>query len=50
MFSFEMRPLGQFLFVCLYFFFVSYVSYPKDVKKIIGMMNVRWPDVIHQHI
>ena len=33
MFSFEMRPLGQFLFVCLYFFFVSYVSYPKDVKK-----------------
>ena len=29
---------------------VSYVSYPIDVKKKIGMMNVRWPDAIHPHI
>ena len=51
MFSSEIRPLGQFLFVCLFipFFVVSFVPYPKDVKKI-GMMNVRWPDAIHQHI
>ena len=47
MFSFEIRPLGQFcLFVCLYLF----CGFIRLEMKKIGMMNVRWPDVIHQHI